>query len=380
MNEDFPWSHPVLNQYILHIGSIPRNCNRADIEEFLQSFGEIAWLKVYKTRPPATRYAHAIFTRVQSYFDLLNLPEHFIGDDKLRLSMWRKTPLSCQFSDQLDRRKVFIKNLSTRLRIESVRKALSKYGLVVHLDGLFDSDNQKFRNIAFAVFATETEAQYCLQNKQQIREEKGFKIRPYKLSQDSSLVPGLSEESGFEEPSKNESSEGRDKQLVQRASLVPFVEYLNKHEANDGLRKEVSARDDKATVISPDGRPKSPHRTLSASLESAPRPKPKAQIPRIAPPSSLQESLKSHQASLNLPVPEFWPPSILSEKDEQCRQIQPGVQVFAGLFEVGSQSFTSRAAQSPQSGLINRPEDGWNTFQSLTRQVRITFYTVPGGI
>lgn len=367
MNEDIPWSHPVLSQYIVHIGSVPRHCSRADLERFLQPFGEVAWLKLYKTKPPASRHAHAIFTRVLSYFELLGEPEHSLDGHKLRVSMWRKTPLGSRFSERLDRRKVFIKNLSDRLRIESVRKVLSKFGSVIHLDGLFDADNRQFRNIAFAVFATEAEALRCLENSQQIREQKGFKVRPYKSSLEASRSSEHLGDSALDQPSNNESAQGRENQLLQPAGLVPFAEYLNKRDAIDATRRQEGPAELQAPALPSARQPARPSGPGSASLDCSLRP--------AHPAAGAWPAQASQDESQTL----GWASSCLGERAEELGPRQSPVPVSAGRVEASWELFAAKTAQSPKGGLINGPAIGWKSLLP-TREVRVAFYTFPGGV
>ena len=360
MNEDFPWSHPELSQYIVQVGSVPRHCGRADLERFLEPFGEVAWLKLYKNKPPATRHAHLIFTRVQSYFELLCQPKHEVAGCKLRVSMWKKSPLGSRFSEPLDRRKVFIKNLSDRLRIESVRKVLFKFGSVVHLDGLFDADNRQFRNIAFAVFATEAEAQRCLAHSQQIREEKGFKVRPYKGNLEASRGSGLPDEFGLGQPSINESAQGREKLQVQSTGMVPFAEYLNKRDAKEATRRREGPGETLALAYFSDLRP------WSDSWDCAQR----SGFPTDED-WLLQPSLDLLQALAS---------GFLCDRAEERRVLQSRVPVSASRFEVSREEGAPETPQSPPSGLINSPADCSKSHRTQTRQVQVAFYTFPGSV
>jgi hypothetical protein len=293
--------------------------------------------------------------------------------------MWIKTPLSSKFSDQLDRRKVFIKNLSDRLRIDSVRRELSKYGRVTFLDGLFDSDNRQFRNIAFAVFETETEAQHCLANCQQIRASKGFKVRAYKNSEDSSLQQLPAGE--CEQPSDAHPAEGWEKQdaTSTRLDRVPCIEYLitTTSRNEDPLLLRDAHEDSRAAIISPDGLPES---SQTSSLLSSARPL-SVQAERLAEPEARFDATmpSGHSASLLLLQTRLWSSSSLGTSDISG-QLPHRTQASSSRQVPGAEFAWTEVTENPQSGLINSPADTWNHPPLRSREIKVAFYTFPGGV
>jgi RNA recognition motif-containing protein len=94
-----------------------------------------------------------------------------IDSTKLRVTMWKATPVNSKFAEELNRRKVFVKNLPTGFRFESVHKVLSRYGNPIDIDGVTSIADEKQRNIVIAIFETEEQARTCLQNQQIIKKE-----------------------------------------------------------------------------------------------------------------------------------------------------------------------------------------------------------------
>ena len=179
MNHHFPWSHPVLFNYIIYITNIPIECQSLQLKKYLRGYGDVAWMRLFNSKFPSPKYAHLIFSNLQSYKDFLNQPVHMLDSAKLRVTMWKATALNSKFAEDLNRRKVFVKNLPTGFRFESVRKVLSRYGNLIDIDGVNSTGEDTLRNIVIAIFEIEEGASACIEDQQRIKKETGFKVRPY---------------------------------------------------------------------------------------------------------------------------------------------------------------------------------------------------------
>lgn len=226
MNHDFPWSHPVLFNYIIYITNIPIECQSLQLKKYLRGYGEVAWFRLFNSKFPSPKYAHLIFTNLQSYKDFLNHPVHMLDSAKLRVTMWKATPVNSKFAEELSKRKVFVKNLPTGFRFESVHRVLSRFGKIIDIDGVNSTGDDTLRNIAIAIFETEQQTALCLENQQKIKKETGFKVRPYCSMPKNEKPQKQPLESSSNPALQFESQNGGDVVQSPDNGMVPFVQLF----------------------------------------------------------------------------------------------------------------------------------------------------------
>ena len=164
-DEDFPWSHPILNQYIIFMGRFPLQASEEYLKKYLNCFGQLAWFKLFESRDDGGYcYAHFIFAEIQSYYAIFSEPVHSVYSDGCRIRMWlrRSELLSCE--SLLSKRKIYVKNLASGTTQSDLFTYFSRFGTVTAVEGVKEtkSNNSRF---AFIVFDNEESISKCLSHK-----------------------------------------------------------------------------------------------------------------------------------------------------------------------------------------------------------------------
>ena len=132
---NLPWSDPSLSRQIVFVGLLSSSITQTKLISYFSSFGRVVWLEVFPTPPGDDfSYAHLLFDSLEAVDRLFVKVSHRIGGESVRVRMW-KTPKSGTHSEVLlNKRKVFVKNISPKTSEYTLRKYFTFFGAVAHIE------------------------------------------------------------------------------------------------------------------------------------------------------------------------------------------------------------------------------------------------------
>ena len=227
IHEHFPWSHETLSHYILYFSQLPRETTPESFRAYLQEFGEVAWLEVFKKPRCRDAFAHVLFETKESYERVFRESMHVFSNQKLRCAMWKRTAVNSCYEEILNSRKVFIKNLSIRYREIDIFKYFKQFGTIENIEMPVSHHNNQKRHIAYIVFRSESSVGDCLREKARIKKEMNFRVRAYKPEDsnrdDQQKQPAVTSVQDL--PTESEAQ--------QQLGAVPQIELIKKQQNPD---------------------------------------------------------------------------------------------------------------------------------------------------
>ncbi len=179
MPTQFPWSHPLLSNYIVYLSGIPHDCTRSNLLEYLSQFGLPLWLSVFYNMHSQVRYAHFIFLDPKAYQSFFALPIHTMGNSVLQVCMWRKSELGEVLEGARNQRKVFLKNVGPKHSETALREYFERFGLIDSIEFPVNHRTQDKKQIAFITYRQIDSAVKALENPVIILAGEKLKIRHY---------------------------------------------------------------------------------------------------------------------------------------------------------------------------------------------------------
>ena len=215
---DFPWSDPSLGRHIVFVGLLPRRITHKKLIPYFSSFGRVVWLEVF---PPSSgdeyAYAHLLFDSLDAVDRLFAKSGHRIKGANIRVRMWR-TPKSESHSEaQLNRKKVFVKNICPRTTAAGLRKYFEVFGAVAHVEQ-GPRPRGACSATAHVVFESPESAASCLAATHQRID--GFKIKC------KHFVPATSEQN--EDSGESLSAQDSDASSLSAGAYSALIDRLEK--------------------------------------------------------------------------------------------------------------------------------------------------------
>lgn len=210
---DFPWSDASLSRHIVFVGLLSKTTTRQKLSLYFSSFGRVAWLELF---PPTLgdkyAYAHLLFDELPAVDKLFASGSHRIDGAAVRVRMWR-TPTDISHGEaQLNKRKVFVKNISPRTSSRRLLEYFRRFGDVETIEP-GPRSRGTCSAIAHVIFSTPECAVSCL-NASHERID-GFKIKC------KHFVPVTSDlEDGMKQPPSPQGSDGSQLTKEQYTSLI----------------------------------------------------------------------------------------------------------------------------------------------------------------
>jgi RNA recognition motif-containing protein len=231
-----------LKKHIVFVGLLPRDANRSELILYFSSFGRVVWLELFP--PPKNdefAYAHFLFDELQAVEKLFARGSHSFAGTAVRVRMWQPPSDESHSEALLNKRKVFVKNISPKTSKFKLLKHFSKFGKIQHIEQGPQSSGA-CSAIAFIIFLSAESAAECLMVKSELIDGFKIKCKPFM---------GAKSEPDYGRQVQGPSLNGEHGTISNYSSLIAQYENIGSLALEESHEKESRRKADAATQKDP---------------------------------------------------------------------------------------------------------------------------------